>query len=273
MKRLAVVGQPIAHSRSPAMQSAALEALGLDGEWTYEAIEVAPEEFSERIRELMADGFAGLNVTIPHKERALTIATHPSERARAIGAANTLTFGGDGEIAAENTDAGGLLAAIGKLPAGASAVVLGAGGSARAAVWALRDAGANVTVWNRTPSRAAEVATALGATAVPEGGAPDIAGARVIVNATAVGLATSSADLSALPVDPADLHEDQTIADLPYTGEGETPLAAAARAAGATVIDGLELLVRQGAASLRIWTGQDPPLDPMRKAAQHQGRG
>src|ERR671924_486421 len=103
MKRLAVLGHPVSHSRSPAMQNAALEALGLAGEWKYEAIDVAPDEFAERARELGGEEFVGANVTIPHKEAALAIADEPSEAAERIGAANTLTFV-DGGIRADNTD-------------------------------------------------------------------------------------------------------------------------------------------------------------------------
>ena len=138
-KRLAVLGQPISHSRSPAMHTAALAELGLADEWSYEAIEVAPEDFDERVRAMPGEGFVGANVTVPHKLAALAIADEASEAARAIGAANTLTFA-DGRIAAENTDATGLLDALPESPSGARALVLGAGGSARAVVWALVDA-------------------------------------------------------------------------------------------------------------------------------------
>src|SRR5881397_2785701 len=108
-KRLAVLGEPISHSRSPAMQNAALAELGLDGEWSYEAIEVSPADFQTRVRAMPGEGFLGANVTVPHKPAALELADEASEAARAIGAANTLTFAGDGAIHADNTDAGGFL--------------------------------------------------------------------------------------------------------------------------------------------------------------------
>ena len=156
--------------------------------WRYQALPVPEELFAETARALGAAGFAGANVTIPHKQAALALADRASEAARAIGAANTLTFGADGTIAAENTDAPGLIAALGQLtglPARPSVLVLGAGGSARAAVWALREAGAReVSVWNRTPERATELARELGARAVA---AP--APAELLVNCTSVGLA------------------------------------------------------------------------------------
>jgi shikimate dehydrogenase len=163
MKRLAVLGHPVSHSRSPAMQNAAREALGLAGEWSYEAIDLAPDEFGERTRALPADGFVGVNVTIPHKEAALTVADQASDPARQIGAANTLSFS-DGSILAENTDAPGLLAALPEPVRGRTALVLGAGGSARAAAWALAGEGARVSVWNRTAARAEELVGALSGT-------------------------------------------------------------------------------------------------------------
>ncbi len=151
--RLGVLGWPVAHSRSPVMQRAALRALGLR-DWHYQLLPAPPEVFEEIVRGLGAAGFRGANVTIPHKEAALAVADLASPRATAIGAANTLTFHDDGAIHADNTDAPGLLAALPQSPRGQSALVLGAGGSARAVVWALREAGADVTVWNRTAARA-----------------------------------------------------------------------------------------------------------------------
>src|SRR5262245_35887894 len=171
MKRLAVLGHPVSHSRSPAMQNAALDALGLAGEWSYVAIDLAPDEFGERTRALPGEGFVGANVTIPHKEAALAIADEASERAQMIGAANTLSFA-DGTMRAENTDAPGLVAALLGPIRGRTALVLGAGGSARAAVWALAGEGASVSVWNRTAARADELVRGLsgaGAGTVAEG--------------------------------------------------------------------------------------------------------
>jgi shikimate dehydrogenase len=270
IKRLAVLGQPISHSRSPAMHTAALAELGLGGEWSYEAIEVAPADFARRVRALEGEGFVGANVTVPHKLAALELADEATEPVRAIGAANTLSFAG-GRIAAENTDAVGLLDALPDSPSGKRALVLGAGGSARAAVWALTSAGASVWVWNRTPQRAVALAGELGAEAVP----PDderlsAGGFDLIVNATTVGMGTatqSAPDLKSLPIDADSLGETHQLVDLAY-GPAETELASRARARGATVVDGLEVLVRQGAASLRVWTGLEPPIEAMRRAAR-----
>jgi shikimate dehydrogenase len=278
--RLAVIGFPVAHSRSPAMQNAALAALGLD-DWSYEAIEVAPADFAARVGEMAAAGYAGANVTIPHKEAALALAAIPSEAAHQIGAANTLVFGpvgggrpegdkrqpadigpdAEGGIAADNTDAGGLLAALPTTPLDARALVLGAGGAARAAVWALVGEGARVDVWNRTASRAEELCAQLGGKPVA---GPAQAEYDLIVNTTAVGLGGED-PFEELPLDAAGFVPGQLVVDMVY-GEGSTALLGAAEAAGAATIDGLEILVQQGALSLRIWTGLEPPLDVMRSA-------
>ena len=272
MRRLAVLGQPISHSRSPAMNTAALAELGLAGEWSYESIEVAPAEFEARVREMAAGDFVGANVTVPHKVAALELAGDASDAARAIGAANTLSFAA-ARIAAENTDAAGFLAALATPPAGKRALVLGAGGSARAVVWALVTHGAEVTIWNRTQARAEGLAQEFGAEALEPTSDSSQASADsfdLIVNATTVGMGTSrgsAADLKSLPIGADSLSETHQLVDLAY-GPAETELARTARAHGATVIDGLEVLVRQGAASLRIWTGLEPPIEAMRRAAR-----
>ena len=267
-RRLAVLGQPISHSRSPAMHNAALAELGLAGEWSYEAIEVAPAEFEALVRGMAAEGFAGANVTVPHKVAALELADEASAPAGAIGAANTLSFVG-GRIAAENTDATGFLDSLPASAAGRRALVLGAGGSARAVVWALVTEGAEVSIWNRTPEKAERLADELGAVALLASDDRLVAGSfDLIVNATTVGMGAgeSAAALKSLPLRADSLDEKHQLVDLAY-GPAETELARAARARGATVVDGLEVLVRQGAASLRIWTGQDPPIETMRRAA------
>src|SRR6516165_4910809 len=158
MTRLGVLGWPVAHSRSPAIQNAALAALGMEG-WRYQRLPVPPGLFAATTRALRSSRFVGANVTIPYKQAALALADEAGETATAIGAANTLSFARDGTIVAENTDAPGLIAALGRSPRGLRVLVLGAGGSARAAAWALREAGAReVSVWNRTPERAEALA-------------------------------------------------------------------------------------------------------------------
>jgi len=256
-------------------------------DWRYQLLPVAPERFAETVRALPGAGFVGANVTIPHKQAALALADAPSEAARAIGAANTLTFAG-GAIAAENTDAPGFLAALGTLeglPANASAQVLGAGGAARAVVWALRERGASeVSIWNRTPERARALAEDLGVRAVANPEPADL-----LVNCTAVGLADEIENIKStkLEHDTANLQQsanahqalnllemtfDQVgkysyVADLVYRST-PTPLIAAAQAHGAHTVDGLEMLLAQGALSFELWTGRKPPLDVMRAALQ-----
>jgi shikimate dehydrogenase len=260
--RLAVLGYPVGHSRSPAMHSAALAELGLGDEWSYEAIEVAPDAFEARVRAMPGEGFAGANVTVPHKGAALFLADELSETAREIGAANTLLFA-DGEIRAENTDAEGFLRSLPGLPEGMRALVLGAGGAARAIVWALLREGAEVEVWNRTELRSQNLCEELGGSAV---GAPDQTAYELIVNTTAVGLGGEDPFVE-LPL-LADLFvPSQTVVDMVYGAE-PTALLRAAAAAGATAVDGIEILVQQGALSLETWTGRPAPLETMRAAAR-----
>lgn len=262
MIRLAVLGHPVGHSRSPAMQNAALAALGLGAEWSYEAIEVSPDAFQERVRAMSGEGFAGANVTVPHKGAALAVAGEISEVAREIGAANTLSFA-DGEIRADNTDAPGLLAALPASPRGARALVLGAGGAARAVVWALDREGAEVGVWNRTAQRSQHLCEELGGRTVED---PEQGEYGLIVNTTTVGMRTED-PFAELPLREDGFAPGQTVVDMVY-GDGPTRLLAAAAAGGATAVDGIEVLVRQGALSLHIWTGREPPLEAMRAAAR-----
>jgi shikimate dehydrogenase len=262
MHRLGVLGWPVAHSRSPAMHNAALVALGMR-DWRYQLLPVPPELFAQTTRALGQSGFVGANVTIPHKQAALALADEASAAARAIGAANTLTFAREGAIAAQNTDAPGLIAALGEPLAGKRALVLGAGGSARAAVWALGEAGAGeVLVWNRTRERAAQLARELGGAAVDRAQA-----AEVLVNCTSVGLSPQAEELAQLGLTAALVGEYATVVDLVYGG-GETQLLRAARERGARTVDGLEVLVAQGALSLELWTGRRAPLEVMRAAAR-----
>jgi shikimate dehydrogenase len=275
MPRLGVLGWPVAHSRSPAMHNAAIAELGLEG-WRYQRLPVPPALFAQTTTALPRAGFLGANVTIPHKQAALALATEASETARGIGAANTLTFGPGGAIAAENTDAPGLIAALAAftdLPANPRVLILGAGGSARAAAWALREAGASeVSVWNRTPERAQALALELGVRAVRRPVA-----AEVLLNCTSVGLkapelersATDDEALNQLGLTFDQLGEYSYVVDFVYRS-GSTQLLAAARARGASTLDGLEILLAQGALSFELWTGRTAPLEAMRRAARNR---
>ena len=181
MIRLGVCGWPVAHSRSPQMHNAALALLGLD-DWHYQLLPLPPHLFTETVRALPKLGFRGVNVTIPHKEQALALADVATETATAIGAANTLTFLPDGTIHADNTDAGGFLSTLKTSAYDRTALVLGAGGSSRAIVYALRQAGAReVRIWNRNPERAQALADEFGAVVSAEP-------ADIIVNCTSIGL-------------------------------------------------------------------------------------
>jgi shikimate dehydrogenase len=313
MGLLGVLGWPVAHSRSPAMHNAALTALGMTEDWHYQRLPVTPELFAETTRALGGAGFSGANVTIPHKQAALALADRASEAARAIGAANTLSFHADGTIAAENTDAPGLIAAMegeagwadgpvagwvdgpvagwaegradepargravkregeregGHPIRGRTVLVLGAGGSARAAIWALREAGASeVSVCNRTHERALALARELGVRAVDRPERADI-----LVNCTSVGLQLSASEGND-PYNQLGLLHDQVgeysyVVDLVYRN-GQTPLLAAAERHGVRTLDGLEILVAQGALSFELWTGRQAPREIMRHAARRE---
>jgi shikimate dehydrogenase len=261
--RLGVLGWPVTHSRSPAMHNAALQAVGLPG-WRYQLLPVGPDLLTETVPALAPAGFRGANVTIPHKAAALALASDRTERAAAIGAANTLTFEPGGEIVADNTDAPGLIAALPFAARGQTAVVLGAGGSARAVVWALAGAGASeVVIWNRSTQRARELAGELGGTALAPGVPPP--GADILVNCTSVGL-DGGDPFGPLPLTADALAGYRCVVDLVYTSSS-TRLIEAAAQRGVAAIDGLEVLVAQGALSFERFTGLAAPLDVMRAAA------
>jgi shikimate dehydrogenase len=259
--RLGVLGWPVRHSRSPVIQNAALAAAGLSG-WRYQLLPVPPELFAEVVPALPAAGFAGVNVTIPHKSAALKLADEATARARAIGAANTLTFH-EKAISADNTDAPALIAALPVPAAGRTALVLGAGGSARAAVWALLDAGAaEVRVWNRTAERARQLCAELGARPTDAPTAAD-----VLVNCTTAGLDGGSS-FDQLPLTPDDLGDYGAVVDLVYRGTEPTTLIAEAKQRRIPAVDGLELLIGQGALSFERFTGRPASLEAMRAAGR-----
>jgi shikimate dehydrogenase len=263
------------------MHNAAFRELGLD--WHYEAIGVEPERFAEVVRALPARGFRGANVTIPHKLAALEVADTASEVARAVGAANTLVFD-DGAIHADNTDVEGFLTALRErapeAPGGMEALVLGAGGAGRAVVFALLQAGAaRVAVWNRHPERAAALVSdfsgTAGAAELVAAASPSLDNMDILVNATSVGMVSSGPDPNTRG-DPDPIKELRQLADelsdrlivvdLVYR-QDRTPLVRAAQARGLRCADGIDVLVHQGAASFRLWTGMHAPLGAMRSGA------
>jgi shikimate dehydrogenase len=262
--RLGVLGWPVRHSRSPAMQRAAFAALGLRG-WSYQLLPAPPELFVEIVLALPAAGFVGANVTLPHKPAALALADSASTAAREIGAANTLSFSPDGEISADNTDAPGLIDAIGRDLAGATAMVLGAGGTARAAAWALRNAGAEVAIWNRTPERAQALARSLGLEMVDRPRR-----ATILVNTTTVGMderTSQEGALRSLGLDSDAVGSYEQVVDFVYS-TAPTALLTAAIDRSVPTVSGLQLLVAQGAHSFQQWTGHVAPLEAMRVAAE-----
>src|SRR5262249_40469804 len=206
--RLGVCGWPVAHSRSPRMHNAALAALNLS-DWRYQLLPVPPERFAETVHALPAAGFRGVNATIPHKGEALRLADVATETARAVGAANTLTFTEQG-IHADNTDVTGFLSALPASVYDRTALVLGAGGWARAGLSALRRAGRRESQLGTRPrARAEALAAEFGAIA---GAAP----ADVIVNCTSVGLEDPESTFKALPVGADEVGAGHLVVDLVY---------------------------------------------------------
>jgi shikimate dehydrogenase len=250
-----ILGDPVSHSLSPRMHNAAFEALGLD--WAYVPLPVAAARLEEAVRGLVAVGFSGANVTIPHKRAVLACCDEVDEVARRASSVNTLVVR-DGRVLGSSTDG---LAVTGAVEAhGARVLVLGAGGAAQAVAVALAGAGAaSVTIAARRREQAQELAALVGAGAAVAEWPPAVAGADVVVNATPL-----KEELAVEPV------ARQQVVDLAYLPDGrETAFVRAARAAGcAVVVDGLEVLVRQGAASFERWTGVPAPIEVMRRAVR-----
>ena len=252
--RLGVIGWPIAHSRSPAMHSAALRALGLP--WTYEAIPVAPDELA---RFLSSGGFHGLNVTIPHKEAAFALC-EPDELARKVGAVNTLVFADGARPRGFNTDVHGFdawAAEEAAITPGGSALLLGSGGAARAVALALGSQ-MRVTIVSRTPRP-----FTLGAVSIPtapyESLATLSADADLLVDATPRGL-----DATAALPELAHLPAHAVVLDLVVARE--TALTRAAKARHLRASTGTAMLLHQGARALEIWTKRPAPIEVMRAA-------
>ena len=263
ISRLGVLGWPVSHSRSPAIHNAALAAVGLS-DWRYQRLPVPPALFADTVGALRRLGLRRGKRHDPHKRGRAGAGGPHERRGRRDRRGHTLSFGADGAIAAENTDAPGLIAAIDEPLTGARALVLGAGGSARAAVWALREAGAvEVSIWNRTPQRASELADDLGARAVAHPEPAD-----VLVNCTSVGLQPAREELASLALSPDALGAYDLVVDLVYRGGGTTELVRVARERGVRTLDGLEILVAQGALSFELWTGREAPREAMRRAAR-----
>lgn len=272
-------GWPVAHSRSPQMHNAAFIHLGVD--WEYLLLPVAPSDVQDAVAGIRALRFAGVNVTVPHKQAVMPALDDVRDDARAIGAVNTIV-NRDGRLIGHNTDAAGFLRALreaGFSPTGCRAVVLGAGGAARAIVYALLSEDAQVTIANRTVERATALAQRSSEyfdaepAVVPLSTTDDLAGAiaaaDLLVNATSVGM-SPAVDADPLPAEIT-LPPTITVYDLVYSPRN-TKLLQRAHAAGVTAVDGLGMLLHQGAVAFELWTGRDAPIDIMRAALLGEDR-
>jgi shikimate dehydrogenase len=265
--RLAVIGDPIAHSKSPQMHNPALKACGIDAQ--YVRVQVPIGRVKEAFGLFHQHGFIGVNITIPHKFEALEAVDEVDLLARQLGAVNTLAIR-DGRLFGYNTDGPGFLASVreglGVEVKGLRVLVLGAGGGAgRAVAVQAALAGAKVILANRTHSKAIQVREEIRAMGHEAEVAPDltaavVAEADLLVNATSLGM--KGADLPLIPAGSIQSHH--LIFDMVYRADGEAPFIAAARAAGARCVDGMSMLLHQGAISFAHWFGRPPPLEVMR---------
>lgn len=257
--RLGIIGYPARHSLSPVMQEAALAALGMAG--SYQTLEVPPAELAIAFQEVRRS-YRGVNVTIPHKIAALDLVDHLAPEAQSIGALNTVV-NDEGFLTGYNTDAAGFTWAwrqAGIELAGKRVLVIGAGGAARAVAYAVRQAGGELWIANRNQQRGLELAQSFGGQLVELARAQE---AQVVVNATSVGMA----DPETSPL-PEEYFPSQGAAlDLVYRPV-ETRFLRLARQKGILAVDGLAMLVGQGAAAFELWTGHKAPLAAMSSALE-----
>ncbi len=254
-----IIGWPVSHSLSPAMHNTAFSALGIKA--VYGLLPVEPERLEAAIEGLRALGIRGVSVTVPHKERVMKYLDEVDEIAQEIGAVNTI-INKEGLLRGTNTDWLGAQRALEEVTdlCGKEVVVVGAGGSARAIVYALAKSKAKVTIYNRTLSKAEALAEEFGAQARPIGEL-DQAKGDILVQTTSVGLGE---DRSLVPKEI--LSRFEVVMDIVYVPL-ETKLLRQAKEAGCKVINGLKMLVYQGAEQFRLWTGQEPPVNFMEEAA------
>lgn len=264
-----VIGHPIAHSRSPALHGFWLRRYGVKGH--YIPMDVAPADLETTLRHLPKIGFVGLNVTLPHKEAILKIADVISDRAALIGAANTLIFRKDGKIHADNTDGAGFVANLRQnapnwVPAAGPAAVFGAGGAARAVVAALIEVGVpEIRVANRSRPRAEALRADFGAKLVVYDwvqAANMLEGAATVINTTSLGMAGKPE--FRVPLDA--IEPGAVVNDLVYNPLKTTFLAEAEQR-GATIVDGLGMLLHQAAPGFERWFGPTPAVDEATRQA------
>ena len=265
----AVIGSPVAHSLSPAIHIAAFASSARVGDYT--AIECVPENLATVLGELMDQRVVGVSVTMPLKEAVIAQLNEISPDARFLNAVNCIAVTPAG-LVGHNTDGEGCCDALteqgGAVLSGATAVVLGAGGTARSIALSLVRRGASVVVVNRTPERAESLVAAimaLGARgSIRTGEASDVGHATILVNATSVGMNSSE-----MPIDASLLHSRLIVLDAVYSPM-ETALLSTARQVGATVVDGLWMLIQQARHQQMLWFGEKPPAEPMREAAEQE---
>ena len=278
MQYLGVITHPDKQSTSPAFQQAALDALGLDIK--YERWPTPVDGIDTRVTGLRAPSVLGANVTIPHKETAMALVDELDDLAQRVGAVNTI-LNTEGRLSGYNTDVEGFLRSLevegGVTPRGRRVLIAGAGGAARAVVIALIEGGAeHVRIINRDQQRAVRLAGNLRLQEsdteldvlpdTPENWAKAAAEADTLVNCTSLGMAGGTEEQRS-PIPARLIHPDMLVYDLVYR-PSETPLLRDAKARGAKTIGGLPMLIYQGAASFKIWTGEDPPIDVMTAAAR-----
>ena len=274
--QLGIIGWPVSHSLSPAMHEAAGSALGLP--ITYARHEIEPADLERGVRALVAAGLDGFNVTVPHKQAIMAMLDRVSDEARAIGAVNTVVCTGS-SLVGHNTDARGLVRSLeesGVALAGSQVVVLGAGGAARAAVVGIDGAQArSIVVAARRHTQASELCETLaphvqGSLVAADLGHVTFGEADLIVQATSATLSsnpTAGAFATSLPW--SSLRSTASVVDLVYKPK-ITAVLEQAEARGAKIVDGLGMLIHQGALAFELWTGRQPPLDVMRKAIESQ---
>ena len=271
-QQIALFGYPLSHSISPAFQQAALDSLSIEASYT--ARPTPPEGLASEVEKLRTDDHLGANVTIPHKELIREYLDCLDPWAETVGAVNTIVKK-DGRLVGHNTDGYGFLRSLeergGFCPEGRSVLLLGAGGAARAAVFALAESGAGkVLIANRTVERGNALASevrglSLDVDSIPMHEAGKAAGlVDLIVNATSMGM-EPGANAGLSPLDSADINPRALVYDMVYTPQ-QTPLMEAALQAGAKALGGLWMLVYQGAAAFEMWTAREAPVDLMYEA-------
>lgn len=277
-KILGVIGDPIAHSVSPAMHNAALKSLGLDAEMEYKAFHVKPKNLANFVKEIREKNYIGINVTVPHKVEIMQYLDEITKLAKLIGAVNTVK-NEDGKLIGYNTDGPGFIEAVnnklGFDPAGKKVVLLGAGGAARAVGMTLAENKASQIVIfdvdeEKTKHLAAQISSnfdtkVIGLPAINKDLPQYIAECDLLINATPIGMHPKEKD-SPLPPNTK-LSSNTFIYDLVYK-PAETKLMQQAAAAGAKSSNGLSMLVYQGALAFTVFTGKDAPVDAMEKAAK-----